>query len=1002
MNNYQYNEVFEASVKYFNGDELAATTWINKYCLKTVGNDEIIYHEKSPEDMHRRLAKELYRIERKYKNPLTEVEIFNLLDGFKYVVPQGGSMAGIGNDASIQSLSNCFVVGNEGPSDSYGGIFKIDQELVQLMKRRGGVGTDMSNLRPANTKVTNAALTSSGVVSFMERYSNSTREVAQSGRRGALMLSISILHPDAEAFIDAKLDTTKVTGANISVKVTDEFMEAVKNNNIFVQRFPINATKEELGYIDKTDGCVDARVIGKLFHGKKEGTYYRYVDARKLWNKIVHNAWKSAEPGVLFWDTIIRESPADIYSDEGYRTTCTNPCLHPDTLILMADGSKKRIVDVVEGDKVVSYNTLSDSLVTSTVIWSGKTKSNAKLVKLDELKCTPDHLIYDPTFNGYREASMASDCLYIENNKLYENGIDAIGIEETSDVYDITLDNYHNFFANGILVHNCGELPLCPYDSCRLFAINLASYVINPWTNSAKFDFDKFQDHVYKAQRLMDDLVDLEIEKIKKILSKVKNDPESPEIKSVEINLWERILEKAKQGRRTGLGVTGEGDMLAEMGLQYASLEAIEFSKLVHKNLAIYSYMSSIDLAKERGGFPKFNQDIELDSNHPFLSRIDEEIPMKYNEDWRKYGRRNIANLTLAPTGSTSILTQTTSGIEPAFRVIYKRRRKTSDKSKAVFIDRNGDMFEEYTVFHHKFVEWYQVHGGYSADLDGFNAAKRDLENASDEVIEDIFKKSPYYKSTANDLDWVSKVRMQGEIQKWIDHSISCTVNVPKETTEEIISKIYETAWESGCKGVTIYRDGSRDGVLISTSSSDKSLPKERPEIIKAKIIRFRNGSENWVAFIGIVNDRPWEIFTGKVDDDIKYLPKSITEGEIKKVEVGNGSHRYDFIYEVPYGYKNALPDIGNAFNPEYYNYARFVSASLQEGTKVSRIVNVLNKLKCGDTINIWNKGVARALKQFIENGTKSGQICDKCGAELVYYNGCTTCPGCGQGGKCD
>lgn len=869
---YSYDEVLKSTIEYFHGDELAATTWINKYCLRRVaedGTEELM--ELNPDMMHRRLAREFARVENKYPNPMSEDEIYELFRDFRYIIPQGGSMSGVGNNYAIQSLSNCFVVGEDSydDGDSYGAIFLKDQQTVQIEKRRGGVGIDISNLRPAGAKVTNAAKTSSGAVTFMSRFSNSTNEVAQNGRRGALMITISVAHPDAEAFIDAKLDKTKVTGANISVKVTDEFMNAVKLGKIFIQKYPITATKEELGYSDESE--VDSNIIGKLIPGKKSGTYYRYVNAKNLWNKIIHNATVSAEPGVLFWDKVISESPADQYADKGFRTISTNPC---------------------------------------------------------------------------------------------------------------------------------GELPLCPYDSCRLFAINLYSFVINKFTDSAYFDSNRFRSVVYKAQKLMDDMVDLELEKIDMIINKIKLDPENSKVKSVELDLWTEIRKKCETGRRTGLGVTAEGDMIAALGLTYASDASIILSEEVHRSLALSSYMASIDMAESRGSFDVFN--FKKDIKSPFCQRVFSELDELYRVKWKKFGRRNIANLTLAPTGTTSLMCQTTSGIEPAFRVVYKRRRKTSDKSKAVFVDKTGEMFEEYTVFHHKFVEWYQISHNYTSNEIGYSEALNYLSRLNDDEIQKVYESSPYFNSTANDIDWVSKVKMQGIIQKWIDHSISCTVNMPKGTTEETVSQVYETAWSSGCKGVTVYVDGSRDGILISNKSKSDARSTTRPEIIEAKVIRFRNGSENWIAFVGVVNGKPFEVFSGKVDDDIKYLPKSVEYGKIHKKSNPDGSHRYDFSYEIGFGYTNVLPDIGSSFNPECYNYARFVSALLQEGTSPVRIINVLGKLKCGDTINTWNRGVARALKSFVTDGSKSGQICPYCGSELVYYNGCTTCPGCGKGGKCD
>lgn len=869
---YTHDEVLEASIKYFHGDALAATTWMQKYALKDSmqsNSGELKYLELTPDDMHKRIASELARIESKYPNGLDYVTIYNLIKDFKYIVPQGGPMAGIGNHTSIQSLSNCFVIGNK--EDSYGAIFQTDQELVQLMKRRGGVGTDLSYIRPASTKVSNAALTSSGAVSFMERFSNSTREVSQRGRRGALMLSISIKHPDAEDFIDAKLDLTKVTGANISVKITTEFMNAVNNNEYFLQTFPINSNPNKILNSKKPDK------IGELQSGKQKGTYYRWIDAKKLWDKIMYNAWKSAEPGILFWDTIISESPADQYAEFGFATESTNPC---------------------------------------------------------------------------------------------------------------------------------SELPLCPYDSCRLFALNLYSFIENPFTKNAKFNYDLFYKYSSYAQRLMDDVIDLEVEKIDNIISKINSDPESDSTKSVELNLWMKIKEMALKGRRTGLGVTAEGDALAALGLRYGSKESINEAEKIHKYLAMASYYTSIKLAEERGSFDCWSLDRDLKS--PFVNRVMNALELILYKDITLTGRRNIANLTLAPTGSVSILTQTTSGIEPAFRIVYKRRRKTTDKSKAVFTDKMGDMFEEYTVFHHKFVEWYRL-GYLENDPDiTHEIALSTLQSMSDEQLTELISQSPYHKSTAEDIDWVDKVRMQGVIQKWIDHSISCTVNIPSDSTVELVNDIYMEAWKSGCKGATIYRDGSRDGVLISKDSESKSKENSkitnRPKEIEAVVTRFRNGNENWLAFIGLIDNKPWEIFTGKIDDDIKYLPKSITNGKIIKVDTVNEAehHRYDFQYEIEHGYINTLPDIGNAFNPEYYNYARIVSAMLQEDVKLAKITAVLSKLKCGDTINAWNRGVVRALKKFIADGVKTGVKCEYCGAELVYYNGCTTCPGCGRGGKCD
>lgn len=877
-------DAVKASTEYFNGDEFAATTWINKYALKDGDNNLL---ELTPDDMHKRLAREIARIERQYPNPLSEDELYEVMKNFKYIIPQGGPMTSIGDNYRFQSLSNCFVIGvEEGSSDSYGAIFRMDEEQTQLCKRRGGVGHDLSDLRPEGALVTNAAGTSSGVVSFMERYSNSTREVAQMGRRGALMLSISVQHPDAEKFIDAKLEDGKVTGANISVKLTDEFMNAVLHEQPFTQRFPITS---ELPWLESK--CELSQNI--LYKSKDNKESARIINAKKLWDKIIHNAWKSAEPGVLFWDTIIRESPADCYSQFGYGTVSTNPC---------------------------------------------------------------------------------------------------------------------------------GEIPLCPYDSCRLLAINLYSYIKNPFTSNAKFDEKLFIKHARIAQRMMDDIIDLEVEKIDAILNKIENDPESDDIKSVEKNLWLKIRKKTIEGRRTGVGITAEGDMLAALGLRYGSDEAIEFATSVHKLLAVNCYTSSIYLAKERGCFKIWNE--ELESENPFIKRVLENVSEDVLNIYHQYGRRNISCLTIAPTGTTSIMSQTTSGIEPVFLPTYKRRRKTADKSKAVFIDNVGDMFEEYRVFHHKFIEWFYVGvKNLSKSVDTpigrwckehpqkcepmssnekpeftFQRAKIILEKLSDEAMDSLYKISPYYLSTANDCDWVSKVNMQGSIQKWVDHSISCTVNLPSNVTEELVSDVYMAAYKSGCKGCTVYRDGSRSGVLIKT---EKTVEGKRPEVLDAKVVRFKNGSENWIAFVGLLNNKPYEIFTGKVDDDIKFLPKSITEGKIVQVkDEDSEKHRYDFRYEIGYGYKNTLPGISLVFNPEYWNYARLISGMMRANVTLPKIIKVVDGMDNGDLINTWKKGVSRALRQFVADGTKSGSKCPKCGADLIFESGCVICPGCGDS-KC-
>ncbi len=828
---YTFKEANEASKKYFKGDELAATVWANKYALK---DSQGKIYEQTPDDMHHRIAREISRIEKRYTNPLSEDEVFDLIRDFRYIVPQGSPMTGIGNDFQIASLSNCFVIGHEGNADSYGGIMKIDQEQVQLMKRRGGVGHDLSHIRPKGSPVLNSALTSTGIVPFMERYSNSTREVAQDGRRGALMLSISIKHPDAENFIDAKLIKGKVTGANVSVKINDEFMDAVVNNKPFNQKYPIDSD---------------------------EPVYQNDIDANKLWDKIIHNAWKSAEPGVLFWDTIANESVADCYADLGFKTVSTNPC---------------------------------------------------------------------------------------------------------------------------------GEIPLCPYDSCRLLAINLYSYVEQPFTSKAKFNFNLFKKHVGLAQRIMDDIIDLELEKINAILDKIKADPEDPELKWVERRLWEKIKQKALEGRRTGVGITGEGDMLAGLGLRYGSENAIDFSTEVHKTVAIEAYRSSVNLARERGSFPVF--DINREKDNPFINRLKDEDEGLY-EDMSKYGRRNISLLTIAPTGTTSLMTQTTSGIEPVFMPVYKRRRKvnpTDGKAKIDFVDEIGDSWEEFNVFHHKFEIWLEMNGH---DIDA-------VKNMDDKKIDAIIRKSPYYKATANDVDWISKVKMQGAIQKWVDHSISVTINLPKDASEELVSELYITAWNSGCKGCTVYRDGSRSGVLLK----DDQNQHKRPKSLEAEILRFNNNEEKWIAFIGLKAGNPYEIFTGIEDEEIFPLPKKITKGIIIKNRDEEGNKRYDFQYTDKYGYKNTLGGLSHIFNPEFWNYAKLISSVLRHGMPIPDVVNLVSSLRLdSESINTWKAGVERALKKYIPDGTKAKtkQKCQDCGsASLIYQEGCLICTSCGSS-KC-
>ncbi len=832
-----YNEAVAASKEYFGGDDLAATVWVSKYALKdSFGN----IYEKTPVEMHRRLARELARIENRYPNPLSEEELFQLLDHFRYIIPQGGPMTGIGNNFQVASLSNCFVIGHRHTADSYGGIFRMDEEQVQLMKRRGGVGHDLSGIRPSGSPVMNSALTSTGVVPFMERYSNSTREVAQDGRRGALMLSLSIKHPNAEGFIDAKVDTGKVTGANVSIKIDDEFMRAAIEGKPYRQQFPINS-----------DDPVSVQDI----------------DARRLWNKIIHNAWKSAEPGVLFWDTIIRESIPDCYADEGFVTVSTNPC---------------------------------------------------------------------------------------------------------------------------------GEIPLCPYDSCRLLAINLLGYVDRPFTAEASFDFEKFKAHVAKAMRMMDDIIDLELEKVDLIIEKVQGDPEDADVRQVELNLWKKIRTMALKGRRTGLGITAEGDMLAALGLRYGTEEALEFAVKVQKTLALAAYRSSVNMARERGAFEVYNS--EKEKNNPMIGRIREADPELY-EEMLRWGRRNIALLTIAPTGTTSLMSQTTSGIEPVFRTVYKRRRKVnpSDVDTHVdYIDETGEKFQEYNVYHHNFVKWLAANG--------YDISR--LSDISDAELNEWVAASPYAGATANDIDWVAKVKMQGAIQKWVDHSISVTVNLPNSVSEELVADVYRTAWECGCKGVTVYRDGCRDGVLLDKNTKSKSaeapVPHKRPKSIPADIVRFKNGKENWIAFVGLQEGRPYEIFTGKIEEDAMYIPPKIAHGNIIKVREADGTKRYDFQYIDRYGYTNTVGGISRLFNEEFWNYAKLISGVLRHGMPIEKTVSLIESLHLdSESINTWKTGVCRALKQYIVDGTKSKGKCPSCGQEnMAYQNGCLTCMSCGYS-KC-
>ncbi|MDR0506227.1 MAG: adenosylcobalamin-dependent ribonucleoside-diphosphate reductase [Dysgonamonadaceae bacterium] len=834
---FTYEDAYKASLDYFKGDGLAADVFINKYALKDASGK---IYEKTPEDMHHRLANEIARIEKKYPNPLSKAELFALFHRFKYIIPQGSPMTGIGNKFQVASLSNCFVIGLDGSADSYGAIIKIDEEQVQLMKRRGGVGHDLSHIRPKGSPVKNSALTSTGLVPFMDRYSNSTREVAQDGRRGALMLSVSIKHPDVESFIDAKLTEGKITGANVSVKITDEFMEAMLNNNTFVHQYPIVSTKPE---------------------------YVKEANAKSLWNKIIHNAWQSAEPGILFWDTILRESIPDCYADLGFETVSTNPC---------------------------------------------------------------------------------------------------------------------------------GEIPLCPYDSCRLLAVNLYSYVKDPFKATATFDYNLFRKHVALAQRIMDDIIDLEIEKIDAILEKIDSDPEEEDVKLSEKSLWQKIRYKTLLGRRTGVGITGEGDMLAALGLRYGTEEATVFAEEIQKNLALAAYSASVEMAKERGAFEIY--DFAREENNPFIKRLQNADPQLI-ENMKKYGRRNIACLTIAPTGSTSLMSQTSSGIEPVFMLVYKRRRKVNPNDVSVkvdFVDEVGDAFEEYTVFHHKFVDWMEANG-YST-----------VKKYTSEEIDEMVQKSPYRGATANEIDWLQKIRMQGKIQKWVDHSISVTINLPNNVDEELVNNLYVEAWKSGCKGCTVYRDGSRNGILVAADDKKKDrdcieppvIVYKRPRELEADIVKFQNNKDKWIAFVGLLNGRPYEIFTGINDEDVGiFLPKNVSKGTIIKNVDETGNKRYDFQYSNKRGYKTTIEGLSDKFNPEYWNYAKLISGVLRYGMPVEQVIKLVQSLELNDeSINTWKNGVERALKKYIQEGVHAkGQKCPKCGQEsLIYQEGCLSCSQCG------
>ena len=991
-------EVERETLKYFNGDELATSVWINKYCLK----DENSLYELTPDDMHIRIANELTRIESKYPNPRSYDDIYDRIKQFKRIVPQGSPMAGIGNNFQTTSLSNCFVVGNKKDSDSYGGILKIDQELVQLQKRRGGVGTDLSFIRPAGSPVKNSAITSTGVVPFMKRYSSSTNEVAQDGRRGALMLSISVQHIDAESFIDAKLQKGQVTGANISVKINDDFMKAVVNKDSYLEKYPIDVPHN----LDSGFRCdFNEMEYNKIYKGALG--LYKKIDAEKLWKKIIHNAWASAEPGILFWDTIINESIPDCYTEEGFKTISTNPCFRGDMKLLTSEGYKTfKELSEFENCSLIT----KDYDIVNGKVWCNGVKEVYDVL-IDDSKhifCTKDHRFLTTDFEELPIFECVGKQLLSFVNESNKNIVQSVTYFGNEDVYDFNLDgDIHWGVVEGVIAHNCGEIMLCPNDSCRLLLLNLFGYVINPFTKDAKFNWSLFKEDAIEAQRYMDDIIDLELEKIDKILEKIESDPEDEFIKMYEVNLWKEIKNMALQGRRTGLGVTGEGDMLAALGLTYGTDEATDFSVNVHKTLKLCAYRSSVELAKERGCFPVFNKDKEI--SNPFLLRIKEEDLDLYN-DIQKYGRRNIALLTISPAGSVSICTQTTSGIEPAFMVLYKRRRKINPQEKNArvdFVDDEGVAWMEYPVFHKNFELWLEVNGYDIATVKTMN----------DIQLDEIIKKSPYYKGTAHDINWVKKVEMQGKIQKHVDHSISMTTNIPSDTTEETVSKIYETGWKFGCKGVTIYRDGSRAGVLVSNNEpkkedklTDTYAPK-RPKRLKGKIHRFQNNLEKWIAVVGLKDGRPYEIFTGKLENGLSNLPPNIEDCEVVKNIVDaideNGDKikkkRYDIEYVDADGVKHTHTGLNHAFNPEFWNYAKFISGILRHGMPLVYVVELIGSLNFKeDYINTWKNGVMRTLKRYIADGATGSGVCPICGSDhLEYKEGCLTCMSCGNS-KCN
>lgn len=1201
---YSNTEVYKATLEYFNGDELATDVWMSKYALK---DENLEFLEKTPNDMHKRLAKEYSRIEQKYENPLSYEEIYNLIKGFKYFVPAGSPMYGIGNNNSIVSLGNCYVTGYN--MDSYGGIVMDDHDMVQLFKRRAGVGLDLSHLRPNESSVQNSAGTSTGAASFMERYSHSTKEVAQSGRRGALMLTIDIKHPDAENFIDAKLEQGKVTGANISVKVTNEFMKKVENNEDFIQTFPVDLDiTHHTPFMEELFN--DEIEYNKIYNLKYEndneykGCYAKRINAKELWNKIVKNAWQSAEPGVIFWDEITGNSPAASYGGEWVETS-TNPCVSENTkiltdsgyikiadklnesvnvwngqefssvipqitgynqsmfLITFSDGSELECTDyhtfytwdgyvrngnLIEkkakqlkiGDKLEKYEFPilnrkhksknekinlyplgffagdgyykregtylslygkkkhlielfnidgniwhddkndkltfkinlpelniknenlkkhvpsdvnryskyevltwisglmdSDGSINSkegSVSISSIDKDFLKKIKTDVLNTlgVNSHLIDEkPGGNkvikdqeyyvndSYRLVISAHNIIKLRELglKTYRLNIDDIDVNRDAGrfirikniqrinnadvVYCFKEDKRGRGCFNGVVTGQCGELPLPPYDSCRLSSLNLYSYVKNPYTKSAHFDFDLFEDHVKKAQRLMDDIVDLEEEKVDKILQKIDNDPESDKLKDLEWNIWVKIKNMLLNGRRTGLGVTGLGDMLAALNLQYSSSQSLELINIIFEKFGLNSYVSSIEMAKERGKFKEFN--IEKEQFNPFIRNILEKLKTNYPDIWEmyyQYGRRNIANSTIAPTGSISILTQTTSGIEPAFMLYYKRRRKVDkDKStKAVFKDNDGNWWEEYNVFHHKFVDWFKVtHWDRLSDKEkqemNVKTPLEWLKSCSNELLEKYVQESPYYNATANEINYLNKVKMQGDIQKYIDHSISVTHNLPKDISKEEVSDIYFYAWKNNCKGVTIYRDGSREGVLVSDNEKnnddntfiDRDAIKRPKDLISDVYVVTVKGKK-WIVSVGLLNNKPYEVFAfEKYENDINI--KNGQRGIMTRVKRGQ--------YKLCFDDENCIMNITDRMSDEEEALTRVISWGLRHGGGIKFVTEQLNKTQ-GDMTS-FSKSIARTLKRYIKDGEKSGITCPNCGSDnVVYKDGCDSCLSCG------